>query len=537
MSRNVLLNYKEQLESYVQEARNLFAHRGKEEQLVGVEEDIRKKLLLFRPSLMFYGVYNAGKSTLLNAIFGEERAKTGDIPVTAEVTEYEWNGYRIVDTPGINGPEQDYIISLHELDKHDVICFVIDNSESHDSKRVAEEAIKIILKGKPLITVINRKMESFSDEGDQRLDQAIRSQFHANLQREAVKHGIAQVDQHYCFVSVNAAKAFKGRIKDEPVLITNSGITALEIELLNQLKAMDGLRMLAAPTDQLIQSVKELASWLANQTDDQSERAALAYLKELGERQSQFRQSLQGKVRRRLAAAGDEVYQLAAVGNDPNVRLELMHEELQKLISNEFDQMSHMLQSDLASNEPVRIRLAGASFNIAALERMEGKASKLADLGGQSDDHSVLAGGLSSALKVLPMIVAPPPVKILLPVVITIVEQVVQLVSRNKQLELENERLRLQVEEANRNQQQLMQQRLLALQELHTQIRIGLYQAEEQIMGTIAEGITALFGPIEESLHASFQQAGKERRELERDMAEAKRLIDQLESFRATLVN
>ncbi len=37
------------------------------------------------PSIMFYGLYNAGKSTMINAIFGREIALTGDIPTTSGV--------------------------------------------------------------------------------------------------------------------------------------------------------------------------------------------------------------------------------------------------------------------------------------------------------------------------------------------------------------------------------------------------------------------------------------------------------------------
>jgi len=40
------------------------------------------------PVAMVYGFYNAGKSTLINALLGDERAPTGDVPTTAEAKEY-----------------------------------------------------------------------------------------------------------------------------------------------------------------------------------------------------------------------------------------------------------------------------------------------------------------------------------------------------------------------------------------------------------------------------------------------------------------
>lgn len=45
-----------------------------------------------KPSLMFYGIYNAGKSSLLNAVFGQEKALVGDVPETHSVTAYQWGG-------------------------------------------------------------------------------------------------------------------------------------------------------------------------------------------------------------------------------------------------------------------------------------------------------------------------------------------------------------------------------------------------------------------------------------------------------------
>ena len=103
-----------------------------------------------KPSLMFYGIYNSGKSSLLNSIFGEEKASVNDVPETHKVTAYQWNSYTLVDTPGLNGPKEDQKVTLEEIDKHDVIMFVIDDSDNFDSEEIIKRIVDILNEKKPL---------------------------------------------------------------------------------------------------------------------------------------------------------------------------------------------------------------------------------------------------------------------------------------------------------------------------------------------------------------------------------------------------
>ena len=57
-----------------------------------------------KPEIMFYGIYNAGKSSILNELLGSDQAKVDDVPTTDRIDRYEWNGYSIVDTPGVDAP-------------------------------------------------------------------------------------------------------------------------------------------------------------------------------------------------------------------------------------------------------------------------------------------------------------------------------------------------------------------------------------------------------------------------------------------------
>ena len=187
---------------------------------------IEEKLESFEPTLMVYGTYNSGKSTLLNAIFGkEEMAKTGDSPETAEVHSYNYNGYTIYDTPGINAPIEHEEITTEHLKKCEIILFVLSNDGSLEEEYVYKKISEIVKSNKPLLIVLNNKKgsEPNSIETIQEIDKV-----NINLSKIGDKEGIKNIEERVSLVMVDASTALEGKIEEEQELIDESNILHLE---------------------------------------------------------------------------------------------------------------------------------------------------------------------------------------------------------------------------------------------------------------------------------------------------------------------
>lgn len=70
------------------------------------------------------GIYNSGKSSVLNVLTGGEHFKVGDIPTTATIDEFEYNGRIYVDTPGLNANNFDNETARKAFKDADVILFI-----------------------------------------------------------------------------------------------------------------------------------------------------------------------------------------------------------------------------------------------------------------------------------------------------------------------------------------------------------------------------------------------------------------------------
>ena len=110
-------------------------------------------------TLVFAGQYSAGKSTILKVLTEKNDIATGAGITTQEAHTYDWNGIKVIDTPGVHTqlrPDHDEI-SYQAIASADLLVFVITN-ELFDSY-IAQHFRKLAIekdKAHEILLIVNK---------------------------------------------------------------------------------------------------------------------------------------------------------------------------------------------------------------------------------------------------------------------------------------------------------------------------------------------------------------------------------------------
>lgn len=192
-----------------------------------------------KPMVMVFGVYNAGKSTLINALLGEKVAEVSARPQTDKITPYDWEGFTLCDTPGIDAPEDHEHASRKHQERCDVILFVLWADGTFDERKTYEEICTLLKVGKPLRIILNTKGDV---DNPCHFLMEIQDKIVQNLQKIAPEFAITDIEKRAQLRLINAKRAFLGRSTGEPVFVETSGLPKLVDDLrdfLRQSGAMD----------------------------------------------------------------------------------------------------------------------------------------------------------------------------------------------------------------------------------------------------------------------------------------------------------
>ena len=167
--------------------------------------------------VMLYGAYNAGKSTLVNTLLGRYEAKENDIPTTDNIDIYNWNGFNLLDTPGVNAPIEHEDITQEQVKRSGVMLFVIREGDQ-DAKDIYERLFTMLKQDKKVFIVLNHQLTISDDKvrAVKKINQIISTLAPTyNVSSE-------QIGEISIF-PMNIRTAYNGRVKEHDKILEHSG--------------------------------------------------------------------------------------------------------------------------------------------------------------------------------------------------------------------------------------------------------------------------------------------------------------------------
>jgi len=212
----------------------------------------RAALAGYLPTAMMFGCYNAGKSTLVNALLKRAAADVSDVPCTRSVEAYRFADWTLFDTPGIDAPIEHETITREHLRKCHVVILVVSTAGGTEEERTFSELERLHVAEKEVIVVLN-------DKTGTALDEAAVLRFHDRVRKALGSLGKPAVP----VLLVNAATALRGCEPGKEALYALSGILDLPTELHAALIRAGGMRCLLPGLNLLLDAAVQACNTLA----------------------------------------------------------------------------------------------------------------------------------------------------------------------------------------------------------------------------------------------------------------------------------
>lgn len=210
------------------------------EMIIGLAESAIAKMSRLRDSyrvgnalkngvpVAIVGAPNVGKSTLLNALLGEDRAITSDIPGTTRDTVeesivIEGVRYRFIDTAGIRETEQ--VIerlgierSLAKIRDASIVICLLDATKKDESEKMLSKVESLIDAEHQKIIVVANKNDLLPDSGKVNEGRvisisALRKEGLQELEKAIVKCGFADTDESVIVTSARHYNALSSAVE------------------------------------------------------------------------------------------------------------------------------------------------------------------------------------------------------------------------------------------------------------------------------------------------------------------------------------
>lgn len=230
---------------------SILSHKAVEYQSK-IESDVNPLLNIEKPKIMVYGIYNSGKSTLINALLKEEKAEMASRPMTDSITEYDSGNFTLIDAPGVDAPIEHEIVTNSYLNKCHVILFVMSSKGGFESRENYTRLLELIEKNIPFIIVLNERTQGANANATQEEKNAIKLQHIQNINgaKEKIITNLVKISNNpaitskYEVVNLDALKALTSIKKNIPKLYDLSNVGNLERRLEEILYSNELIRQL-----------------------------------------------------------------------------------------------------------------------------------------------------------------------------------------------------------------------------------------------------------------------------------------------------
>lgn len=308
-------------------------------------------------TVAFIGQYSAGKSTIISALTGRRDIHIDADIATDATTPYDWNGIKIIDTPGLFTDRTDHDdITYEAIAKADLLVFCLthmlfDTLTAENFKKLAYD------KGyRWKIMLVVNKMSAAAGEEEQKID--------------SYRHSLGEALKPYslnefpiCFI--DAKDYCEGIDDDDDFLVEISRFDTLITELNRFVERRASLTRLDTPVRIVLGCLDDAQIGFARNSDEDT--AFLEVLSRLSRRINKERERLRTKIKgitlEMSAAIATEGSRLASAVGDPkfedlnkqseiNVRkhYEKAGQALEDAIENAIQSIHLEVESELTSN-------------------------------------------------------------------------------------------------------------------------------------------------------------------------------------------
>lgn len=321
---------------------------------------VQAKTLDATPAIMVYGVYNAGKSTLINALVGQNLAVTADKPQTDRIEAYTWQGFRIFDTPGIDAPIEHENVTLAQLERSDVVIFVLGSSGVSEEMETYHSIVDLVQRRRKTMVVINNKTGLEPGSAN---EYALIDKVRYNLQKAAQEKSISDILQAVPVVMVNAASALKAKLENKQNLLRKSMLPELEKQLLEFLRASNSSQVLRTLASELEKAATQGLENLTRQESEGPLRDLSQIQGKLEREETLLRQELERSASHHARKAQTQMREILLKARDPQATedaiaeliesmLPMAQQDLERLLTesnNRIADFAQNMESDISS--------------------------------------------------------------------------------------------------------------------------------------------------------------------------------------------